>query len=313
MDQHSIVAALKGLVAELGKIPTREEFETRTGIRRRSFESYFENWGALKAAAGYAKEDKPQKIDNSIFEVHIEKHLENYKPPEYTPCTDYPTALIISDLHWPFASERVVSRFMKAVEEKQPNFVILNGDAWDMYSHTKFPRSHNNFTPKEERALCLKLNNEFWQRLQSLSPHSKCIQLMGNHDLRPMKRILESYPEAEDWIREALERDFSFPGVRTVFDPREEVFLSPKVVVFHGYRSQLGAHRDYTLLNCINGHSHTGGVVFRQLRFETLWELNSGFAGDPLAKGLTYTPQRITHWTPGYAELMVDGPRFVPC
>ena len=38
------------------------------------------------------------------------------------------------------------------------------------------------------------------------------------------------------------------------------------------------------LMNSINGHSHTGGVVLGHIRGETLWELNSGFSGDATAK-----------------------------
>jgi hypothetical protein len=42
-----------------------------------------------------------------------------------------------------------------------------------------------------------------------------------------------------------------------------------------------------------------------------LFELNSGLAGDPEAKGLTYTPQKITVWTPGFGAINKYGPQFV--
>lgn len=309
MDKHELICKLKELALELGRVPVKREFTQRYGHK---YETPFGTFGLFKQAAGFS-DPNPQKIDNSIFEVPVEKHLEEYKPPTYIAPNGYPTALIISDTHWPFVNQRVVDKFIERAALKKPEWVILNGDAWDMYSHTKFPRSHNIFTPRDERKVCLEKNADFWRQVQTASPSSRCVQLLGNHDIRPMKKILESYPEAEDWVREALERDFSFSGVQTIFDSRQELFLSDKVIVFHGFRTQLGSHRDYTLLNCINGHSHTGGVVFRQLRTETLFELNSGFAGDPLAKGLTYTPQKITNWTPGFGELDVDGPRFIPC
>ena len=93
---------------------------------------------------------------------------------------------------------------------------------------------------------------------------------------------------------------------------RTEELIIGDIAVFHGYRSQLGAHRDYTLMNCINGHTHKGGAVFRQIRGSVIWELNSGLAGDPEAKGLTYRPQKITDWTPGFGEVDKKGPRFIP-
>ncbi len=179
-----------------------------------------------------------------------------------------------------------------------------------MYSHSKFPRSHNIFTPAQEQAMAREANTVFWAKLQKFCPDAICTQLLGNHELRPLKRIMEAYPEAEEWVAEKMKSLFTFDKVKTIFDPREEVTLGD-IAIFHGYRSQLGAHRDYTLMNCINGHTHKPGVSYRTIRGALLWELNSGLAGDPLAKGLTYTPQKITIWGQGYAYVDAYGPRFV--
>jgi hypothetical protein len=180
-----------------------------------------------------------------------------------------------------------------------------------MYSHAKFPRSHNQFTPRDEEQLSRKMNEDFWQDVKRASPRSKCIQMLGNHDARPLKRVLEVYPEAEDWIKERLQKMFTFDGVHTVFNPREEYYLNSNTILFHGYRSKLGEHRDFTLMNCINGHTHNPGVVFKKIRGASLWELNTGFAGDPQAKGLTYTPQKITQWTQGFGVINKYGPQFI--
>lgn len=310
MKSHELICQLKDLAVELGRTPKRDEFKARYGQR---YLTEIGNYSAFLQAAGLHPEirSKEKKIDNSIFEVSIERHLENYEPRELVTRGDYPTADVISDIHWPFSAKRVIDKFYQSVGDTTPEFVIINGDAWDMYSNSKYPRSHNIFTPREERAMALKANQDFWSEIRRISPKSKCFQLMGNHDIRPMKRILEVYPAAEDWIMEALQKDFTFQGVKTIFDPREELFLAEDTIVFHGYRSQLGSHRDYTLMNCINGHTHTGGTVFRRIRGATLWEMNSGVAGDPEAKGLTYTPQKITHWTPGFGKLHKTGPQFI--
>ncbi len=134
---------------------------------------------------------------------------------------------------------------------------------------------------------------------------------MGNHDVRPLKRIMEAYPEAEDWVTEMMKKAFSFDGVETVMDQRQE-FKIGNILIFHGYRSKLGEHRDYTHSNTINGHTHRGGVVFRNIGGQCLWELNSGLAGDPESKGLSYTSQKITDWTPGFGAVDKLGPRFIP-
>lgn len=309
MDQHELVSKIKEMFLELGRSPTRAEFTAQVPAYR--LEKAFGTFAALQQAAGIEPHRKP-KIDNSIFNKSIEGHLESYEPKTYTAPVYSVTWASISDMHLPFWCERVVNRFYKYIEENKPEFVILNGDAWDMYSHSKFPRSHNIFTPREERALCLKMNAEFWARIKKIHVEAKCFQLLGNHDLRPLKRILEAVPAAEDWAEEMMRRDFTFDGVTTIFDPRQELMINPDTAAFHGNRSQLGAHRDYTLLNCINAHTHRGGTVFKQLRYTVLFEVNSGFAGDPEAKGLTYTPQRISDSTPGFSAGDAWGPRFIP-
>ena len=156
------------------------------------------------------------------------------------------------------------------------------------------------------------MNEQFWKDVKLRAPKADCVQMLGNHDVRPMKRIIEAYPEAEDWVAEKLKQLFSYDGVKTIFDPREELIFG-NLAIFHGYRSQLGDHRNFTLMNTINGHTHKGGVVFRQIRGQTLWELNCGLAGDALAKGLTYTPQKISDWTPGFGAVNKYGPQFISC
>ncbi len=310
-DLHEVVCALKDLSLQLGRTPTKVEFMELPGISDHlirkigGFSSICQNAGLDLAVV-----EKSKKIDNSIFKKSISTQLDQYKPEEYKE-TNYPTIATISDIHWPFSCQRVIDKFYAFVEKHQPEYIFLNGDAWDMYSHSKYPRSHNIFTPRDEQAMARTANEIFWAKLRDISPNSICIQMMGNHDVRPLKRMLEVYPEAEDWVAEKMKSLFTFDGVRTVFDPRDEVVLGD-IAIFHGYRSGLGAHRDYTLMNCINGHTHVGGAVFRQIRGQVIWELNSGVAGDPLAKGLTYTAQKITHWTPGFGFVDKFGPRFIP-
>lgn len=311
--QHELVLRIKELASELGRTPTKAEFITRYYGADYRIRTGFGSYTVLLKAAGLDtyEERRSQKITNEIFRRDISTHLKDYQPRAITEQAKYPSAAIISDIHWPFANQRVVDKFLEYVSGHQPHWVIINGDAWDMYSHSKYPRSHNVFTPRDEQSLAREKNTSFWKSIREKSPNSKCVQMMGNHDIRPLKRVLEVYPAAEDWVAKALEELFTFDGVKTVFDSREELFLNETTIVFHGYRSQLGAHRDYTLLNCINGHTHLGGVSFRRIRGTTIYELNSGVAGDPESKGLSYTPQKITHWTPGFGVIDQFGPRFI--
>lgn len=311
MDEHGLIVAVKELALELGVTPTRGQFEMHVKGAINALRKINGGYSKLLTMAGLAPYSE-RRITNAIFEKNIDSHIQTYVPKDNVERPPYPTIATISDIHWPFSNKKVLATFQEFVGDVKPEWVILNGDAWDMYSHSKFARSHNVFTPREEQNSARESNEKFWQGILKGSPKSKCIQMLGNHDIRPMRRALESYPEAEDWIAEKMKDLFTFEGVRTVYDYREELEIGD-IRVFHGYRSGLGDHRDFTLYNCINGHTHLGGSVFRHLRGQTLWELNSGLAGDPESKGLTYTPQKITKWTPGFGSVDKIGPRFHPC
>ena len=306
MTQQDLINEFHIMSAELRRHPTRHEFINRVSVHR--LQIHFENWGAFLAAMGI-ENPASRKVDATIFNRDIERHLANYtaEPKEKE---TYPKIAIISDIHWPFHSERVVSRFIEYTQKFNPEFIVINGDAWDCYSHAKFPRSHNVFTPREEQRLSRELNEKFWKDVKEVCPNAKCYQLLGNHDVRPMKRILEEYPEAEDWIKEKMKQLFTYDGVETIFDFRQELHIG-SIVIHHGFKSGLGAHRDHNLQNSISGHTHKPGVVYRTVRGSAIWELNTGYAGDPLAKGLTYTATKITDWVQGFGIVDENGPRFI--
>jgi predicted phosphodiesterase len=311
MDKHELHAAVIQLASELERTPTKMEFcDAYAQARSALIKHYRDQWNAFLLAAGL-RLNNSKKITNDIFNKDIEKHIENFEPREIKNLGPYPSIAVISDIHWPFENKKVLEKFYEYVGDVKPQYVFINGDAWDMYSHSKFPRSHNIFTPRQEQAMSRKCNEDFWNKINRISGKSKKIQMLGNHSVRPMKRIMEVYPEAEDWIAEKLKEIFTYQGVETINDSRKEYVIREDILVFHGYRSKLGDHRDYTLTNCINGHTHKGGVTFRQIRGQVLWELNSGLAGNPEAKGLSYGPQKITVWTPGFGIVNKHGPQFI--
>lgn len=310
MDKHDLIKQLIDLSLDLGRTPTRPEFEKSLKGGKYQLEKLFGNYSVLIQAAGLDPNIK-SKVTNKIFERDLEKHVEEYTPKKRLESYIYPSIASISDIHWPFENKKVVDKFIEYVGDEKPEYVFIDGDAWDMYSHGKFPRTHNLFTPKDEENMSRERNKIFWENIKKASPQSRCIQMLGNHDVRPLKRTLEVVPQMEHWINKIFTELFTFEGVELIRDPREEFIIDNRIAVFHGYRTKLGDHRDYTLMDCINGHTHRGGVVFRRIAGSILWELNCGLAGDPEAKGLTYTPQKISDWTPGFGIVNKRGPQFI--
>jgi hypothetical protein len=314
LDEHQLISALKTLALELGQTPTITQFNKYAGKGCARYRIYWpdpNSWAKFIEAAGLAPTRITRKIDNRIFEKKIEKHLGDYSPPEIIKKIPWPKIAILGDLHEPFGSDHVKAEFVLFCQKVQPDYIIQMGDLLDMYSHTKFPKSHNVFTPKDEEAAAIKNAKELWTNLRKAAPNAKCVGLLGNHDVRPLKRTLESLPQVEHWIQKYFNELFQFDGVEMILDPRQEYIIAD-IAFIHGYLNQLGAHRDFMLMNTVRGHDHVGGVVFRQIHGKTLWELDAGLAGDYNAKGFTYTPQKMTKQTNGFASIDEYGPRFIP-
>lgn len=322
MDQHDLVAGVKDLALELGRTPTRAEFESRTKGGAYQLTKLFGSFSALLQAAGLdtydtrrsGHKEKTPKIDNRIFERDIHTHLASYEPkaPRVEP-DRFQHSLFIGDFHAPFADMRLVEKITRYAEKRQPEVIVQGGDLYDMFSAGKFPRSHNIFTPREEQAAGRKQAETFWSEMRKACPKARLVQLCGNHDIRPLKRVLESFPVGEDWIARAIQELMTFEGVELIEDYRQELILPGNVMVHHGYLSGLGKHRDYNVgFNTVVFHTHSGGVAFRKINGVIRWELNGGFVGDVESKGFTYTPQRNLHWTQGVGEIDEYGPRFIP-
>lgn len=312
IEQHEILSVIKALAIDLGRPPIAAELEPH-GITRHTI-NRFGGMTTLVLAAGlepYAGKHHP--ITTAVFERNIRDHLESYEDKRpIAKIEPYKRILFIGDLHFPFEHGKTLEKIYRFAEKEQPEIVVQVGDLNDCFSAGKFPRSLNVFTPKEESKLARQKGEELWKELQRATKNkSRYVQLTGNHDLRGLKRILEAWPEGEEWAEEMFSRAMTFEGVETILDQRDELRLPGDVLAIHGHNTRQGAHRDYAMHNVVIGHSHRGFVDFRQIRDRVLWELNVGYCADPNSKGLSYTSQKINNWTLGWGWLDEYGPRFI--
>jgi len=316
MDAHELMVLLKALCSELGRTPTRDEFNDRlTGSRDKVIKA-FGSWTAMLKAAGLEGHHPRKRERIPFMRRDIVEHLEQVRQvpapsiaPLAAPVVCTKRILAVGDLHYPFVDLKAVAWAVGLAKELQPDLIVQVGDAYDMLSWGSFPKSANYFTPKQEIETAFEGLSQFWKDMQAAAPRAQCVLMHGNHTIRPFRQLLDKAPALEVFL--SVRRWFDFPGVRFIEDHREE-FTVEGISFLHGYRSKLGDHRDYMLTNCVTGHTHRGGVVFKQIRGTQLWELNCGYLGDPQSKGFTYTPQKTVEWTQGIGFIDHLGPRFIP-
>lgn len=220
------------------------------------------------------------------------------------------TILAIGDTHFPFANKQSLNRIYEITKQVKPQIIVQIGDLYDMFSFGRFPRSLSVIAPKDEVSRGREEAEVMWRWLSRLSPKAKLFQLMGNHDERPLKKILTTFPEAESLLR--VKELFEFHDVETLKAERDELIID-KILFMHGFRSKLGDHARHNHMSTVCGHSHQGGSVFMRLGDKTIFELNCGYIADPHCEALSYTRQRrISNWTQGVGLIDANGPRFIP-
>lgn len=217
---------------------------------------------------------------------------------------------IFGDIHFPFQHKVALAVAMHYCKHWQPDTIIQVGDLRDWYSASRFSRKVNLFTPKEEDKQATYYSDLFWETLNKWHPKSEKYQLLGNHCIRPIKRIGEVAPEFEDDFIPLVHERYTFDGVKTIYDSREELDIDG-VRFIHGYLSKLGDHARFNQMPVVCGHSHQGGVVYIPQKDKISFELNAGYLADPSHPALSYTMQKkATRWTLGFATIDADGPRF---
>ena len=219
------------------------------------------------------------------------------------------SVLCVPDTHFPFHHQPTLTWIYEIAKERKPDIIFQLGDLYDFFASSRFARSHDVMTPKEEFEEGRMGAEAMWKNLRKASPKSMCIQIKGNHDVRPNKRLLELCPELES----LLDTDslFKFPGVKTILDPSEEVEIDG-VVYIHGHYAKLGDHMNFFLQPTVHGHTHKGGTIYKKIRGGTLWELDCGFASDETTVPMRYGPTRRNHWTLGCGWVDAQGPQFLP-
>ena len=235
-------------------------------------------------------------VEETILIDYAEKGYDNLR------------ALCVGDVHFPFEKAEVLEEIFKAAKELKPNFIIQMGDMYDMHAQSKFPRTHNLYTPLQETKLARTKAEKFWARMRKEHPKAQLVQLRGNHSARPFKRMLETCPELEPFMD--VTSMWEFEGVHTHHSTRDP-FVAYGICWEHGHTSH-GKHALHNMMPTVCGHTHRGGVMNFNIRNRQFWELNAGYCGDPSSVPLGYTPRQWVNWTHGYGWVDKFGPRYTP-
>lgn len=216
--------------------------------------------------------------------------------------------VVIGDTHYPAVDKRVINEVLKYVSDNDVTHIVQIGDLYDLFAFSRFAKTLNWMTPKDELALARTGAELMWKELRKAAPKAKCIQLLGNHDARIQKKILDRIPEFESLFDTQVL--FKFKDVYTAPSDKTEIIIGDKLFI-HGHSSRLGQHMRRNGKNTICGHSHKGGVIYEKFLGGVLYEANAGYTGDPDQPVFKYGAQDTDNWTRGFLTIDGDGPKFI--
>lgn len=222
--------------------------------------------------------------------------------------------LVIPDTHFPWVDQEKLNLIYLIIEKEKPDVITQCGDLLDLFSHSKFARSLDIYTPNEEVKLGRAMAEKMWEKVRELAPKATLYQLHGNHDARIHKRIQEKYPEIASIID--VSYLWKFKGVNTLEDDRDYLEIDG-IIYVHGWLTRLGQHMHYFNKSVVHGHTHRGGIHierrhFFKNRYNTLFELDCGYIADDKQIPLQYGATKAVKWVHGCGLIDSLGPRFIP-
>lgn len=309
-----MVSDIKRVASELGKTPTRREYLDHGGSFE--FESLFGSWTLALQAAGLdpinkkAQRNERTDLIKRALTVPLDDLTLRRDPKVIQVLSKEKRVLSIGDIHAPWGCAETASLILAVAEKLNPTHIVQVGDARDMFAvGNRHPHTRLSYNPREELDRGTEFLSWLWKSLRDAVPNAECFQLLGNHDIRPLKRILESSPDLEVLLD--LTRFYRFDGVKLIEDSRE-VLKIENTAYIHGYRSKNGDHITDLQCNVVHGHSHRPGIVYRKLSHQAMhWEMDIGTCamGDSIA--MSYTPMKIGNMIQGFGFEDEWGPRFI--
>lgn len=212
--------------------------------------------------------------------------------------------LVISDTHFPYQNKRAMKKVLEIVKKEKPGMVVQIGDLLDQYTFSKYSRSQDFTTPQQEIKKGIKGATEMWSAIRKSVPKSKLVQVLGNHDLRLRKRIMEALPELESIVN--MGQLYSYPGVRTLKSDRDYIEVDG-VVYCHGWLSKSIDHAKYFSRPVVHGHRHRPAIETSG----ALWSMDVGFLGDEKQLPFNYTMSKFTGWKVAIGIVDNGQPRLI--
>lgn len=162
--------------------------------------------------------------------------------------------VICGDIHIPFQDDIAVDLFIGHIKERQPRMIVLNGDIMDMFRLSRFTNGEGR-NPLKEIEAC----RELLSRIRNACPNSEIFYVIGNHETRLERYVLDKAPELESIIEDIFTilrtEDYKVYGCSSVLLNDKYLFRHGRLL---GNKTGLSAIKELeaSYMSGATGHSH---------------------------------------------------------
>lgn len=239
---------------------------------------------------------------------HVE-HLDNH-PAAVKLGIENGHVLVGSDSHYfPGIVSTAHRAFLEFAKEYKPKAIIKNGDEAD------FPQisRHAPIAWESRPKLSVEIDNlkAMLSEIEKVSPESRRVWTLGNHDARFESRLATVAPEYANIHGVHLKDNFP------LWEPCWATFINADVVVKHRFKSGLHAPHNNTMWagrTIVTGHLHSQKVMPISDYNGTRWGVDAGTMADPYGPQFyNYTELSPLNWRSGFAMLtFIKGKLLMP-
>lgn len=285
---------------------------------------FIEAWNQLKSASAVSKKLKIElravyfrrrTIENkykirlvadyaSAPEYYVRDHMSRMDVD-----IDNATIFVASDAHyWPDEISTAHQAFVKLIKKHKPSIVVMNGDAFDGASISRYPKSAWSTvkmpTVKEE----LEAVADRLYEIEKVAGNAKLIFTLGNHDMRFESKLANLAPEFEGIAGFSLKDHFP----RWLFCM--SVMVNKNLMIKHRYNNGIHGVYNNTVkagTSMVTGHLHRLQAIIFSDYNGTRWGIDTGTLAETDGDHMGYGEDNPKNHCSGFAVLTIVNGRLI--
>lgn len=216
---------------------------------------------------------------------------------------------VASDAHyWPDEVSVAHQAFVKLIKKHKPDIIVMNGDAFDGASISRYPRAgYDTFkmpTVKQE----LEAVSDRLGEIEKVAGNAKLIFTMGNHDMRYEAKLSNQAPEFQGVPGFTLKEHFP----RWLFCI--SVMVNKNLMIKHRFANGLHATYNNTMksgVSMVTGHLHRLQATIVSDYTGTRWGIDTGTLCETDGDQMSYAEDNPSNHCSGFAVLSVVNGRLI--